>query len=48
MLNSVVKEIESHLKYYTEFEQIELKVDKWDNQIVRNSYEDKLDEDQCM
>lgn len=23
-------------------------MDKWDNQIVRNSYEDKLDTEQCM
>ena len=48
MLNSVSKEIQAHLKYYTEFEEIELEVDKWDNQIVRNSYEKILAEKDCL
>jgi hypothetical protein len=48
MLNSVSKEIGAHLKYYTEFEEIELEVDKWDNQIVRNSYEKILNEKDCL
>ena len=48
MLISVSNEISSHLKYYTSFEETELLVDKWDNFVIKSSYEKTLNEKECQ
>ena len=48
MLISVSNEISSHLKYYTSFEETELLVDKWDNFVIKSSYEKTLSEKECQ
>ena len=47
MLTSVSNEIQTYLRYYTDFEEIELKVDKWDNSIESTNYETVVSEEQC-
>lgn len=47
MLTSVSNEISTYLKYYTDFEEIELKVDNWDTSIESTNYDTVVSEDQC-
>lgn len=47
MLRSVSNEIRSHLRYYTDFEELQLKVDKWDTTIYKQFQEIVLSEDEC-
>ena len=42
MLTQVSQEISQHLKYYTDFEEIELQVDKWDDMAGKKGWYDKI------
>jgi hypothetical protein len=48
MLISVSNEIQSHLYFYTSFDEIEIEIEKWDNLIVKIYYQKILDENECL
>lgn len=47
MLKTISSQIQSHLQHYTNFEEMQTKVDEWETLIVESNYSRSLTEDQC-